>query len=245
MKFGIVADDLTGALDTGLEFWKKGLRTVVVTSPVCVAKYAKRFDAISVDTSSRLSSPRKARGKGEEAARLLRRHGAKFFYKKVDSTLRGNVGAEIEAAMDELRIRTTVLAPSLPEQGRTVVGGELLVGGKPVVETEFGRDPLNPVSESDVKALVEGQTSMKVGSVRLPSVRGNLTRELESLKEGGANIIVADAETRKDLWRIAKSIAEAGLATLSCGSSGLASELPPAFGLRERPPPTIVLSGSL
>jgi uncharacterized protein YgbK (DUF1537 family) len=245
MKFGIIADDLTGALDTGLEFWKKGLKTVVVTSSLSIAEHARRFDAIAVCTSSRLSSPREARDKVAKAAARLKKHGAKFFYKKVDSTLRGNIGTEIEAVMDELQIRTTIIVPALPEQGRAVMNGNLLVDGKPLDKTNFKRDPINPISEPNIPALIEGQTRKKVGLITLPTVRGNLVREIEALKRRGVNIIVLDAVTRKDLGRIAESIAKTGLSRLSCGSSGLAAELPLAFGLCDRPQPTVVLSGSL
>jgi len=242
MKIGIIADDLTGALDTGLEFWKKGLRTMVMTSPRHLRTHARRVDVIAIDTSSRLSSTRRAREKVAGAAAYLRKHGAKYFYKKVDSTLRGNVGAEIEAVMDRLRIQTAVLAPALPEQGRTIVGGHLLVDGK-----RFGKtgDPLISRGESHVPTLIEEDTDMEVGSMSLPLVRGDAAREISALKKRGINIIVADATTREDLRRIAESVVKAGIVALSCGSAGLASELPVALGLCQKAPPTVVLSGSM
>jgi len=245
MKIGVIADDLTGALDTGLEFWKKGLKTVVLTSPRHFKTHAMRVDAVAIDTSSRLSSPRRAREKAANAAAYLRKRGVKYFYKKVDSTLRGNVGAEIEAVMDELRIQTAVLAPALPEQGRAIVDGHLLVDGKRFGKTGFLRNPLTTVGESHVPSLIEKNTDKEVGSMPLSLVRGDTAGEITALKKRGVNIIVADATTRKDLRRIAESIVKAGLVTLSCGSAGLASELPVALGLCQKAPPVVVLSGSL
>jgi uncharacterized protein YgbK (DUF1537 family) len=243
MKFGVIADDLTGAFDTGLEFWKKGLETVVLTSTNCLKRYSGQVDVAVVDTSSRLSSPRKARMKVAKVASNLKKHGAKYFYKKVDSTLRGNVGVEIEAVMDEIKVGTTIFTPALPEQGRTVVDGHLLVDGKRLTETDFAKDPLTPAIESHVPTLIKKSTNKKVGLVSLSSVRGNLVREILNLKEEGINIIVVDATTRKDLRRIAESLIKTGLATLSCGSAGLAAELPVTLGFYY-PPPVIILSGS-
>ncbi|MGQ9514433.1 MAG: four-carbon acid sugar kinase family protein [Thermoproteota archaeon] len=244
MRFGVIADDLTGAFDTGLEFRKKGLKTIVLTSTCYLKRHSRKVDVAVVDTSGRLSSPRIARMKAAEAASKLKKHGAKYFYKKVDSTLRGNVVVEIEAVMDELNVRTAVFTPALPEQGRTVVGGHLLVDGKRLAETDFARDPITPVIESHIPTLIEKSTDKKVGSIPLSSIRGNLEREFMNLQEEGVNIIVADATTRKDLRRIAESIEKTGLAKLSCGSAGLAAELPAAFGFYRSPLPAIVLSGS-
>jgi len=245
MKIGVIADDLTGALDTGLEFWKNGLKTIVLIRPHHLKAHARRIDAVAIDTSSRLSGPRRAREEAAGAASYLRKHGAKYFYKKVDSTLRGNVGAEIEAVMDELGIRTTVLAPALPEQGRAIVDGHLLVDGKRLGKTGSAIDPLTPVMESHVPTLIEKDTGKKVGSMPLSSVRGDAAHAISALEKKGINIIVADATTRRDLRRIAESISKAGLVALSCGSAGFASELPVALGLCQRAPPAMVLSGSL
>jgi len=147
--------------------------------------------------------------------------------------------------MDELRIQTAVLAPALPEQGRAIVDGHLLVDGKRLDQTGFVREPLTPVVESHVPTLIGRNTGKKVGSIPLSSVRGDMAREISALKKRGVNIMVVDATTRGDLRRIAESIVKAGLVTLSCGSAGLASELPVALGLCQKALPAVVLSGSL
>jgi len=245
MKIGVIADDLTGALDTGLEFWRNGLRTVVLTSPNRPKARVRRVDAVAIDTSSRLSSPRRAREKAADATAYLREHGAKCFYKKVDSTLRGNVGVEIEAVMDELRVQTAILAPALPEQGRTIVDGYLLVDGKRLDHKGYARDPLTPVVESHIPSLIRRDTGKEVGSISLSSVRGDMSRAISAFKKRGIQIIVADATTRRDLRRIAESIVKARLETLPCGSAGLAYELPAALGLCQRAPPAVILSGSM
>jgi len=245
MKIGVIADDLTGALDTGLEFWRRGLKTIVATSHKNLRGYAGSTDVIVIDTGTRTSSSRRASARVSDAAKLLKRLGAQYFYKKVDSTLRGNVGAEIEAVMDELDIEATILAPSLPEQGRTTVGGYVYVDGKRLDRTVFVRDKLSPARHSHAPSLVGEQTRKRVGLIRLSSVRRNLDDDIETQRRRGAQIIVADAVTRRDLMRICECMAKKGLGRLSCGSAGLASELPVALGLCKRPSPALVLSGSL
>jgi uncharacterized protein YgbK (DUF1537 family) len=245
MKIGVVADDLTGALDTGLEFWKKGMRTIIATSARSLKGYVGEADVMVVDTASRTSVPRRARDRVLKATRALREVDAKCFYKKLDSTLRGNIGAEVEAMLTELRIEATILSPALPEQGRTIVNGCLFVNGRRLDKTPFSRDPLNPIRQSHVPSLIGAQTHKHVGWITLTAVRGDLKAAIEAQMGSGANIIVADAVTRGDLGRIAMTAAKAGLGKLMCGSAGLAAELPYALGICQRPLPAVVVSGSL
>ena len=140
-SFGVLADDLTGAMDTGVAFARAGLRTVVSfgvppgTSP----------DVLVVTTDSRAEGPLVAVRKVKQAARSL---AGRYVYKKIDSTLRGNVGVEIRAALETLNLARAVVSPAFPGSGRTVLGGRLLVNGKPLEETGFAHDPASPVVTS-------------------------------------------------------------------------------------------------
>jgi uncharacterized protein YgbK (DUF1537 family) len=245
MKIGVIADDLTGALDTGLEFWRNGLKTLVVTSPHSLRGRAGSADVIVMDTGTRMTNSRRAHARVAKATELLKGMGARYFYKKVDSTLRGNVGTEIEAVMDELGIGATVLAPALPEQGRTTLGGHIYVHGKRLDRTPYVREGPLPTRGSHMPRLVKAQTDKRVGLITLSSVRRKLGAEMEAQRRRGAQIIVTDAVTRRDLRRICECMIGCGLGKLSCGSAGLAAELPVALGLCKRPLPALVLSGSV
>ena len=138
---GIIADDLTGAMDSSGYFAEKGLTTVVVLAP----GYSPTADVVVVSTNSRADDADVACEKVRQAVKRLT---GRIVYKKIDSTLRGNIGVELDAAMDELACDKAIVAPAFPAVGRTTVGGLLLVDGTRVAGTQFAQDPISPVRES-------------------------------------------------------------------------------------------------
>lgn len=125
----ILADDLTGAADCAAAFVGRAARVVValdeqvrVNAPVL---------AIDLDTRSR--SERSARRIVRRAFASRRACRAAILFKKIDSTLRGHVAAEIAAARAALGPRRPILlAPAFPAQGRIVKHGRLIVKGVPL-----------------------------------------------------------------------------------------------------------------
>ncbi len=223
--FGVVADDFTGACDVGVQFSKYGLKTVVLTDLECLPSLKGEFDVVVIDTETRNITPEAAYRKVRETLRTLEKTGVKLVYKKIDSTLRGNIGAELDAVLDELGLRAVVVAPSFPACNRTVLNGRLLIGTQPLEETEFAHDLLNPLYESHVPTLIEGQTKRRVAHVSLPQVRGGVEQLGDGIKrliEDGGTVIVADAETKEDLANIAKASMSSDI--LLSGSAGLAEE---------------------
>ena len=165
-----IADDLTGALETGAKFASRGLTSRVTTEPGLTAR--PEVDVLVVDTETRHLP-------GGEAADVVRGLAAAaveftpwLIYKKTDSTLRGNIAAELRALQQVMPDRELIYAPAYPEMGRTVKEGRLLVHGVPVHQTAFARDPLNPVVHSDITkllgdvpaVLVDGESSDDVRS---------------------------------------------------------------------------------
>jgi len=223
VRFGVIADDFTGACDVGIQFKKRGLETMVLVD-VDSLKEVRNCDVVVVDTESRNEKSEVAYNRVRAAVRCLKDLGVKLVYKKIDSTLRGNIGAELDAVMDELGLEAMILAPAFPATKRTTISGRQLVNGTPLEETEFARDPLHPVKESYIPTLVMLQTQRRIGVIKLPHVREGaelLKREIRSQTQAGCEIIVVDAETSDDLM----VIAEAALNyndVLLCGSAGLA-----------------------
>ena len=120
----ILADDLTGACDTGVQFAQRGLRTVVTldgSSHDC--------DVLVRSTGTRNDPPPVAYRTVRNACEMLNPGGPGLFYKKIDSTLRGPVAAELVAAINAGARTPAILCPAFPEQGRTVVAGELRSSG--------------------------------------------------------------------------------------------------------------------
>lgn len=184
----LVADDLTGANDTAVQFARAGWDVRLLLSsegsgraesgggepggagseapaPVANTLYATTTDAraASAEQAEQLT----AKAVGDAAAR-----GAARFYLKVDSTLRGSVAAQISGALGGLRAHgeeaAVVLCPAYPSMGRSVAGGVLSVHGTPVAETALRDDPATPVRHSDLRELVPGAVQVSAAQVQSP-----------------------------------------------------------------------------
>jgi len=178
-----------------------------------------------------------------DSLKALGKIGAKLVFKKIDSTLRGNLGAELDATMDELEVKAVIVAPSFPAQNRKALDGHLLVNNTPLGRTEFALDPSNPLEESHIPTLIGRQTGRRIEHIGQPGVRsgiGSLKRKIRRLIEDGSQIIVVDAETEEDLAKIAA--ASVDLDVLPCGCAGLAEHVSGLLVCRSR---LLVISGSL
>ena len=240
-RLGVIADDLTGAGDTGLQFGKRGLRTVVLLDLPAAggmggpASGLAEADVLVVDTDSRAASTDAAYRRVREAASALLARGVAQLYKKVDSTLRGNVGSEIDALLDETGASAALVAPAFPANGRTVAGGRLLVHGVPLAETDFARDPIWPARDSHVPAILAAQTRRPVGQVELATIRGGAVAIAAAVEAGrrrdGVQVFVLDAVRSDDLAAVARTVVASAGRWIGVGSAGLAEHLPDALGL--------------
>ena len=227
----IIADDLTGGADTGAQFVKWGIRTFLVSCEknlsIDFSKFARQ-DTLVVNTDSRSLSPEKA---SSLVSTLFKRYDPALFpviYKKIDSTLRGNIGHEIDALIERTNGPLCFMTPAYPEQGRTVVDGVLMIRGKPLASTEVFRDASSPVKESHVRKLLELQSRHSVGWIGLEEVRSageKLLRRVEDERKTGNRIIVFDAVSRQDLKNIADVAFRMERMPLFIGSAGLAQEI--------------------
>ncbi len=228
----IIADDLTGGADAGAQFAKRGLQTFLIslledTAEIDFSKY-DAHDVLVINTDSRSLSPDKSFQKVSSLLSHFNRKLFRILYKKIDSTLRGNVGYEIDAIMKETDGLLCFIAPTYPEQKRTVVGGILIVGEKPLAQTELARRTPSPIEESHVCKLVQKQSKNKVGWIDLTHVAsgfGHLQKIVNEERCKGNRIIVFDAVSRDDL----RNIVEVGFSLeevpLFVGSAGLAEEV--------------------
>src|SRR5215212_1235793 len=214
MLIAVIADDLTGAADTGVQFVHAGYRTAVFFRATEVL--ADDLDAVAFDTDSRTMPAGFAAKCVLEAAHLARE--ARILYKKLDSTLRGNVAAELAAALGGARRERAVVAPAFPAAGRTTVGGILRVHGVPVDETEMANDPHTPVSEAHVPSLL-ADAFPSVGALGA----GDLADpERVRLALEDYECVVADADSDADLEALVRTVPAR---VLWAGSAGLALAL--------------------
>lgn len=228
-RFAVIADDFTGACDAGVQFRKHGLRTVVLTRMGDLLSL-RSYDVIVIDSESRNDKPHIAYKKVRRITAHLRdaesKIGLSLIYKKIDSTLRGNVGAELSAIIDELNPNAVMVAPAFPEMNRISLGGQLLVNGIPLEKTDFAHDPIKPVKTSYIPDIIREQFNGEVGIIPLSKVREGvepLTQAARGLIKENFRVIVVDAESTDDLRVIAK--AALNLGALPCGSAGLAESV--------------------
>jgi uncharacterized protein YgbK (DUF1537 family) len=147
---GVIADDLTGAAELGAVGLRHGLCAEIVRR----GEPSGRAALVCVDTDSRSCSPADAAERAADAARMLHSAGAAWIYKKVDSVLRGQVTAEVEAVMKQLHLDRALLLPANPSLGRIIHDGQYFVKGRPIHKTEFARDPEYPRRSSQVVRLL-------------------------------------------------------------------------------------------
>jgi len=245
IRLGVIADDFTGACDVGIQFKKYGLKTVVFAG-IEARDPVSDFEMVVIDTESRNDAADIAYGKVKDAAKALRRMDIRLVYKKIDSTLRGNIGRELEAILDELKFKAIIVAPAFPATNRTTVNGRQLINGVPLERTEFAYDPLNPVSESRVPTLIKRQTQIGAGTIDLPKVREgteSLKQKIQAMMEEGFKILVVDAECEDDLNAIAKAALDSEL--LPCGSAGLAEWVSNWLAVGPREQRFLIVSGSV
>lgn len=221
----VIADDLTGAADAGVQFAMAGLRVRLELGDPRPLLRDVVSDVLAYTTNTRAMPPPEAYLRTRNAALAA---GDRPIYKKIDSTLRGNLGAEIDAVLDVTSSTAALVCPAVPQQRRTVVDGHLLVDRTPVSRTSFAEDPAAPVRESHIPTLFARQSDRCVGSVPLSTVSSGppaVLARLRDLLADGATIIVADAARDADLDCLAAAAAHIALPLLLCGSSGLAAAL--------------------
>ena len=221
LPVGITADDLTGAADTAAAF--ADLRRPVPISLLGAPPAHEGRNAFAVTTESRSCSPDDAYALSHASVRALIESGARLIYKKVDSNLRGNVGAELAAARDAAAA-PVILAPAFPARSRTTVGGVALVAGTPVAETEMAADPEAPVRHSEVGEIIHSQREdLLVAHCPLSVVREGAAAIASEARTDA--VLVVDAETEADLETIARAALSLSPTPVLAGSAGLAAAL--------------------
>jgi D-threonate/D-erythronate kinase len=225
----IIADDLTGACDTGCLFAGAGPVAVLAAPALTGADSSLLTPVITLDTESRALPPREAAAAIHAAARDLgRRLAESRVFKKIDSTLRGAAGVELTALLEHGPPFTGALAcPAFPAQRRVVRRGRLLVDSVPVHESPIARDPAFRAATSDVVALLAG--GAPVVPLGLDDVRAGAEKVAHLLERHRGALVAADAETDDDLATLAQA-ALAAPGTLVAGSAGLGRALSRALG---------------
>lgn len=214
----VIADDLTGACDCGIQLVRAGYRTVVAFHGTPVPP-TDDLDAVAVDTDSRALPPEEACERVIEAVRAAER--ASILYKKLDSTLRGPIAVELGAALEASGRRCAILAPAFPATGRFTRSGIQMVHDVPVHRTEIGEDPYFQAGESHIPTLLAGTGLGPVIALSVADLR-EASRVREAIEH--TRWVVADAEQDADLEALARAVPDPST-VLWAGSAGLAGAL--------------------
>ena len=178
IRLFIIADDFTGALDTGVQLAAQGACTRVITRPDAdLSAVAPEVEVLVLDAETRHLSPEAAAAIVGGAVRSAVRLGVPYIYKKTDSALRGNIGAELTAVLRESGCRQLPFLPAFPQIGRCTRGGVHYIGDTPVAGSVFGQDPFEPVTRSCVAELIAHQSDVPVRSLPAPADADGLCAE--------------------------------------------------------------------
>lgn len=226
----VVADDVTGAADSAARCCNAGLEAVIdlaTTADATLPHTAKHAVTLALSTDSRFLPPAMA---AERVTQLLtplvraqpdRTTGehATRWYKKIDSTLRGNIGSELAAMLPLVtpphQRPCAIISPAFPAQKRTLVDGYLCYAGLPPRSVHL-------------PSLLAEQCDLTVATIPLALVRGPRTQLEEHVLaayQAGSTLFVIDAESETDLQRLLMAVTVTIPHALLCGSAGLVGVL--------------------
>ncbi|KGA37461.1 D-threonate kinase [Pectobacterium odoriferum] len=222
----VVADDFTGANDAGVGLAQHGARVNVVFD---VNKLHADLlgDAVVINTDSRAASEETAFQRTTAAVEAwLAVGGQGWIVKKIDSTLRGNLGAEVTAALFATGTPVALIAAASPTLRRVTRKGEVWVNGRLLTDTEFASDPKTPVASASIATRLAEQTALSVAEIHLDEVRqANLADRLQQLADEGVRLIILDTDEQDDLTHIVHAARTLPFRPLLVGSAGLSEAL--------------------
>ena len=232
-NIGIIADDLTGADDTALQFHLRGANTQILLDPEILPENKKSTQVWAIPTETRNIDAHTAYERVKQATKILSESlGVEYFYKKMDSTLRGHIAVEALAMLEVLEWDAAVIIPAFPQEGRTTIGGYHLLRGIPIERTEFARDPRFPIYESHIPTILKNELQNQqddiVDLIELKTVikgAGPILKKMNELIEKGVKLIVVDAISVTDIEQVVLAMEKSAHNILPCGSAGCAQVL--------------------
>ena len=247
-RYLVLADDWTGTLECGALLQQREVPTVAYSrTHFGSSGHCADTPAIVISTNSRHTSANESLRIHEELMVNFKEIRWQFLYKKTDSTLRGNIGSEIESLCRCFPGKPILYVPAYPRLGRICRKGNLFVEGRLLAESFFARDPMNPARESSVIRMLEKQTPLPAISVENAC---DLADWLAGRRE--QTILVCDGETENDLDEWAKQVKQMEPPWLLAGPAGFLNHILEVMGHPLGPAPglppihrSLWISGSL
>lgn len=231
-KLLMLADDFTGAGDAGVQMTKNGIEAHIIFD---TEKIDPEMSYV-IDTESRNISAEDAYQKVKLILENMKKYPYDHYYKKIDSTLRGNLKAEITAAKEVLNPDIIVFNPANPDSNRVVVDGTLMMNGVRITNTEIMKDPLCLVMEDNLEKLMKSEMEERVIHFSLNEIRNN------AMEIGEAKIVTFDVLENSDLSSVVNYILSLKKKILWVGSAGMANALVKTMRIQY---PVLALVGSI
>jgi D-threonate/D-erythronate kinase len=246
----IIADDLTGAIETGVQLSKQDISSkVILNADSALGSILKDIQTtvVVINIESRHLQPAEAAKRVTQVLKIAQEVGINLFYKKTDSTLRGNVGAELEAFLHGTNQVTLPFIPALPRLKRFTRDGFQYIGETLLHHTIFAQDPLEPITNSFVSEIIKKQTDIEICISKCEGIPN-----LASSDSLNKKIIVFDCESGTDLKIIGKYLLKNGWQKAMAGTAAMVELLPELMKLSSSEAnynnpkgPLLLINGSL
>lgn len=206
-KVLIIADDLTGANANCSLMKKIGLRAASFLG-TNAQQVPENIDVIAATTDSRAMTKSQAYREVSNKLKLFRNHDICLYSKRIDSTLRGNLGTELQAYQDSFDKKTIgICVPSYPDSGRIVVDGRLFVNGNLLLNTDAGKDPKMPVVSNFVDENFNKDYAGKIKSISINEIEKGKENLVELIKKYSENcdLLIFDSINNEHIKEIAEA----------------------------------------
>lgn len=215
-RYLIIADDFTGANDTGVQMKRRGFATNVMFAGRAIPD---DNSSVVIDTESRGMTGEEAAAATAMAVEKIDFSAYKYIIKKVDSTLRGNIAEEVSAVDKAFGSEVVIFAPALPDLDRTTVNGVHMLKGVPITQTELSKDPKKPVIEDHLGKILSRVYEEPVSHLSLDQIREG------SIHFGQARLYTADAVKNSDIQAVIRAAIATGKKVLWVGTAAMADNL--------------------
>ena len=224
---GIIADDLTGANDTALQFHNQGAKTKILLDTSFSSDRKDVTEVWAISSESRNCTSEEAVKRVKQTVKTFADNFSfEYYYKKIDSTVRGHIALETFTMLNILDYDAAIIIPAFPQEGRITVGGYHLLKGIPIGRTEIAMDPHSPILESHIPTLLKSQLPDDkkdiIGILDLKTVMngaGPILIKINELIKEGKKLIVADSTSITDIEQIVLAIKKCDKKLLPAGTA--------------------------
>jgi uncharacterized protein YgbK (DUF1537 family) len=203
----IIADDSTGANASAILLNQAGYQSLSIIDYQDICSM-EGYDVVAISTDSRAVSKNLAYQRVYDVCNKFKNQKVLVINKRVDSTLRGNLGAELNAFKDVFPRKKIAIVPAFPNSKRYCLDGKIYVGNTLLEFTDVAKDPKMPIFTSEAVTLFKKQFLGSIAHVSLDDIHnGELYSKIISLYDN-YDAILFDAKTNEDIMLISKEIAK-------------------------------------